>query len=236
MQPGPGLRIWIVTPHADDEILGCGGLLSRIRDAGSKTVVLCVSLAGQQLREGGVPPSHAERRREFEQVMREAGVTAWDILFANGEHHLQLDQVPINRLINWLENDSACSLTATDPQIILLPAANHSNQDHRRVHEAMISVLRTRPRQLGLPRLALEYEIPCTGSTGLPPFRPNYYVNLPKEHLAEKCRLFSLYASQVAPSPHPRSTHAIETLAAFRGMEAGVDYAEAYRLLRIVIP
>lgn len=224
--------IWIVAPHADDEVLGCGGIMNIARKAGAKQFVLITSLSGFVPISGGRDSTHHEREVELEIVMTEAGVQGYDILFWKGEHHLALDSIPLKDMISWLEAGSKFSLSKMKPNVILVPSAQHHHQDHRAVHEALLSVFRIIPVGGTANTVTLEYEIPGTGQTGFAPFEPNLYIELSEDELNEKCRLFSLYNSQVAEPPQHRSLEAIRTLASYRGFEAGVMNAEAFRILR----
>ena len=60
------------------------------------------------------------------------------------------------------------------------------------------------------------------------PFRPNTFVRIGKEGLDKKLSALHEYSGVMRQYPHPRSTEAITGLAAYRGAQAGIDYAEAF--------
>ena len=45
-------RLLIISPHADDEILGCYGLIKKIKDNGGEVFVQILSLGGYKKIEG----------------------------------------------------------------------------------------------------------------------------------------------------------------------------------------
>ena len=59
-------------------------------------------------------------------------------------------------------------------------------------------------------------------------FMPNYYVEVGKDGIDTKIKALSEYKGVMRPYPHPRSKEAIEGLAAYRGAQAGCNYAETF--------
>lgn len=59
-------------------------------------------------------------------------------------------------------------------------------------------------------------------------FSPNFFVEVGEEGVRKKIEVLGAYAGVMRPYPHPRSEKAIGGLAAYRGAEAGCDYAEAF--------
>jgi LmbE family N-acetylglucosaminyl deacetylase len=228
----PHSILWIVAPHADDEALGCGGLIALARERGASVYVLYTTLSGYVPLNAGQPSSHEDRRREVQAAATLAGIHKFDVLFDNGNHHCMLDTVPLKEIIDWLESGSEISCQKIQPDILLIPSAHHSHQDHRRVNEAVHAVMRISPAFASRNRLILEYETPGAGLSGLGGFEPNLYFELSSSQLDAKCEMFACYRSQQAEPPHLRSAYALRALAASRGIEAGYHYAEAYRLLR----
>ncbi|MFZ5433648.1 MAG: PIG-L deacetylase family protein [Calditrichota bacterium] len=229
---GDGCRLWIVAPHADDEALGCGGIIAHARQSNCQVFVLFVTLSGYAPLTAGQPATHQEREAELESAARHAQIAGYDVLYRNGNHHCRLDTVPIKDLIDWLETGSRYAFHKVHPNVILLPSAHHTHQDHRRVHEAGMTVARANPNGHIPFRIVLEYEVPGTGLAGNGAFNPDFYLALAPSELEMKCNHFAQYRSQVTDAPHLRSLQAIRTLAEFRGMEAGYQFAEAYRNVR----
>ena len=46
-----------------------------------------------------------------------------------------------------------------------------------------------------------------------------------------KVKALGMYRGVMRPYPHPRSAEAIEGLAAYRGVQAGCNYAEAFEVV-----
>lgn len=59
-------------------------------------------------------------------------------------------------------------------------------------------------------------------------FNPNTFIELGKECLSKKIEALSCYRGVMRDYPHPRSREAIEGLAAYRGGQSGLFYAEAF--------
>ena len=59
-------------------------------------------------------------------------------------------------------------------------------------------------------------------------FMPNTYIETGKEGIDLKLRALNAYSGVMRSYPHPRSDEAITGLAAYRGSQAGCNYAEAF--------
>ena len=59
-------------------------------------------------------------------------------------------------------------------------------------------------------------------------FNPNCYVEVGKEGVDAKVKALSMYRGVMRPYPHPRSAEFIEGLAAYRGGQWGLMYAEPF--------
>ena len=62
-------------------------------------------------------------------------------------------------------------------------------------------------------------------------FTPNCYVEVRLEGVQAKVKALSMYRGVMRPYPHPRSTEYIEGLAAVRGSQWGLNYAEAFEVV-----
>ena len=70
---------------------------------------------------------------------------------------------------------------------------------------------------------------------GLPErvFMANYFVDI-TDFFKEKLSVMQIYESELGEHPFPRSLKNIEALAIFRGASVGVEYAEAFQLIKFI--
>lgn len=61
-------------------------------------------------------------------------------------------------------------------------------------------------------------------------FIPNVYSDI-SDFLDEKIEIMKIFESELQEPPLPRSIVAIKALAQYRGVAAGVNYAEAFMLI-----
>ena len=211
-------RLLVLAPHADDEVYGCGGTIARRSDEGWE-VHVAVATLGDVTRADGQPKcSGAVRRDELAQAAERLGVARHRVLFEGLEN--RLDTLPALELIARV--DTVLAEVAYDQ--VLFPVPSH-HQDHHALHRACRAALRRRPgRDESLVAL---YEYPhalhAPGDGGL-------YVDI-SGHYDRKQAALEAYASQLAPDPEPLSLEGARRLAALRGMEIGVEYAERFALL-----
>lgn len=66
------------------------------------------------------------------------------------------------------------------------------------------------------------------------PFVPNFFVDI-SEYMEQKIDAVNLYDTELGQHPFPRSIKNIEALATVRGAAAGVEYAEAFRMIKCII-
>ena len=62
-------------------------------------------------------------------------------------------------------------------------------------------------------------------------FKPNYFVDI-SSYLHQKLDTLSIYSSELAEHPFPRSLKSVTALATLRGAQRGSEYAEAFEMLR----
>ena len=65
-------------------------------------------------------------------------------------------------------------------------------------------------------------------------FNPNYFISLKKNDINRKVNAFLKYKSQVKKFPHPRSKEGIINLSKVRGSQVHKQYAEAFRVEKIL--
>ena len=59
-------RLLVIAPHSDDEILGCGGLISKVKNQGGKVFVLIFNLGFEK---DDTKESQEKRKNEVKEAM-----------------------------------------------------------------------------------------------------------------------------------------------------------------------
>ena len=167
-------------------------------------------------------------KKETAKAMEFLKVDDYDIIFDSSLDNRYLDIKPLHTLIGIIESDSKVSLDKVNPTIIAIPTSHSHHQDHVKVFEACIAVLR--PMRKRLPKIVLSYEAPehsRWSRYGI--FEPNFYVDIEK-HLTNKIKAFYKYRSQIRLGG--RDKNSIRAQAEYRGREIGKKYCEAFFLHR----
>jgi LmbE family N-acetylglucosaminyl deacetylase len=187
----------------DDEVLGCGGALSR-HSAHHDEIVLWVLTE---------PAVGRQTREQCTQVQQLLGIRE---LVLGSYTDQTLDRLPQSELI-----DSARAvLRSVRPAVVYVPWIDDPNMDHQAVAKALRVAARPGEEYL---QSVLEYELP--GSFKMV---PDLYVSI-RDTLARKHQAFQVYHTEVQHSPKPRSPWAIQVHAHARGIEVGVESAEAFK-------
>jgi LmbE family N-acetylglucosaminyl deacetylase len=142
-QPLGGGCALVLTPHPDDETLGCGGSLIHHHRAGDKVRVIQVT-DGRASRAGGLGPDEMARRREAE--AREAMAT------------LEVDLVWLGFPEDgWREHELLGPLSEqmadAQPAVIYAPSPIDYHPEHLRVARVLADIVTTPVRvyELGVP-------------------------------------------------------------------------------------
>ena len=196
------MKVLIIAPHIDDEVLGCSAFLNE-----NAFVLYC----GVQDRK---VISKKGRLIELESVKKESGFE-YSILNDTKENEYELFLLlgHFEEFINYLS-----------PDMVLIPHPSY-NQDHRTVYEAAFTALRPHDENFFVKKV-LVYEQPHTLFWRRNVFGPNYFVEV---DIKRKIKLYELMPSQVRSF---RGQEHLEAMAVLRGGQSNMKYAESYEILR----
>ena len=139
-------KLLIVSPHPDDETLGCGGLIQKVKKAGGKVYIIIMTY-GDEPQYGGFSEC-STREKELEDVMKFLQVDGYEVLLPGDKYHLKLDSIPEKEILDLLEKKSQYSLNNLKPNLVAIPAPNSYNVDHRVTYQCCFTALRLRPHHL----------------------------------------------------------------------------------------
>ena len=219
------MKILIVAPHMDDEVLGVGGTIAKHIDNGDEVCVVIVanriynhSLDLELLKKDRTNTSNAKK------------ILGYNHVIFLGLDDERLDN-SVQDIIIPLEEEYNKFL----PDIVYTNHFGDNNQDHRAVFEAVRVI--TRQSQKAPPSKVFLYETPSSTEQSPPllsnAFVPNYFVNI-DNFLDQKILAMQCYENEMRDYPNPRSIKGIKSYAQFRGIQSGFHYAEAFMIMRDV--
>ena len=224
-------RLLILSPHPDDETIGCAGLIRRIKKAGGEVYVMIVTY-GDEAQYGGFSEKNT-RLTELENVMNFLEVDDFEVLMAGEKYHLMLDQVPEKILLDKIEKEARLNLNELKPNMVALPAGGSYNVDHAATYKAGFTALRPRPHTLkAFCPMVITYDDLCFWSHEK--FSGNLFKNIENE-IQDKLHALSLYKSQMREDPHERSIDNIRNYHSVLGRSQGIKYAEQYLINRLFL-
>src|SRR5574337_944178 len=127
----PVQSVLVIAAHADDEVLGCGGLLAKL--SAHKIPVHIMYLAVDGFHHYGLrePTTFEQRKREIEAVAQLLNCT-YEIVFAGKGLIERLDTLPKRDLVDLFE----AALNQYRPDLLLFPSSADYDQDHVAVARA----------------------------------------------------------------------------------------------------
>ncbi len=215
------MRIVVIAPHNDDEILGVGGTMAKYAKQGHE-VIVCEVTAG-------------DLEDEMVQLQKREAIASHELMNVK-THFMDLPVVGL-REMKTTELNAAFQrhMQELQPDIVFLPHKGDMHIDHRMTIEAVMVAL----RPVSLPNLKAIYAYETLSETdwNTPSvdnsFIPTLFVDITDE-METKLEAMKCHASQLCEYPHPRSLEALRALAMHRGSTVCRKYGEAFMVIREV--
>ena len=206
-------RILVLAPHTDDGEFGCGGTISRFVKEGREVFYAAFSTA-----EESVPPEFPPDilEQEVKAGTRTLGILPENLLVYKYEVRSlpKVRQEILEELVRLKRE--------IDPGTVFLPSSRDLHQDHQTVYMEGLRAFKM--------VTVLGYELPWNNLS----FDYRHFVVLQKEHVQTKVNALKCYKSQQC-RPYSREDY-IWSWARSRGGQIDAEYAEAFDVLRWVLP
>ena len=205
-------RALVLCAHTDDEF-GCAGTLHRLVAAGVDVHYVALSRCEESVPEGLPRDVLVGECRACTAALgiptENVAIDTFKVRYMPRDRQAILERfVALNR--------------ALAPDLVLVPSSNDTHQDHAVVSREGFRAFKH--------ATVLGYELP----QNLTAFENSAFVHLDAEALDAKITALASYASQ---GFRPYSTDAfIRGLATVRGVQAKAEYAEAFEVMRLMIP
>jgi LmbE family N-acetylglucosaminyl deacetylase len=220
MPPLRGIRALVIAPHPDDEVIGCGGLIRRLVESGSRVGVLFLTREGDR---SLVKPSQVEGRDR----RTEESLAAQQVLGYQDRRELSFPERGLSsegeRFVA-LREAIFREVAAAHPDLLVVPNTHDFHPDHAAAGAAALDAWRSVPKVKPTGTVLL-YEVwgPCDANVGLP---------LETALVQRKIAALTCYASQLESADYQSVMAFVHTRRAEMapcGMPAA-DWLEAYRI------
>jgi LmbE family N-acetylglucosaminyl deacetylase len=222
--------VLVVVAHPDDEVLGCGGTLSRI----SAEQEVHIAILG----EGSTSRANQRSKADIQQVglLKDQAQRAAELLGAKSITFEDLpdnrfDELPLLEVVKRVER----LLDNLNPSTVYSHHPGDLNIDHQITFRAVLTA--TRPTGSCTVNDIYSFEVPSSTEWAFqqiqPSFRPNVFFDI-SQTIETKVAAMEMYSGEARPFPHPRSAQALRAIAQRWGSVAGVGYAEAFELVRSI--
>lgn len=219
-------NVIVISAHPDDETLGAGGTILKHVANGDNVYWLIVTNVFEN--QGFSIERVKSRQKEIREVEKLLGISKTYLL------DYPTMTLSSSSLIKMVPEISSI-FTEVQPEIIYTLNRSDAHSDHRVIFDAVMAC--TKSFRYPFIKQILMYE--CISETEFAPalaekaFLPNYFVDI-TDYLGKKNEIMKVFESEIAEHPFPRSLENIKALAHFRGASVGVQYAEAFQLLKYI--
>jgi LmbE family N-acetylglucosaminyl deacetylase len=222
--------VGVIVAHPDDEILGCGGVMA----AYSTSVDFHILILGE-----GITSRFQQRdasEKEPLELLKGDAQKAADVVGAKsvsfgGMPDNRFDEMALLDVIKKVEH----FLETYKPVTIFTHHPGDLNVDHGVTYRSVLTA--TRPMQGERVKEIYTCEIQSSSEwafqTIAPAFQPNVFYDI-TNGMESKIKAMEVYESERRPFPHPRSPESLKAHASRWGCTVGVNFAEAFQLIRSV--
>lgn len=220
-------KILVIAPHADDEVLGCGGTIKKKASEGDEVYVLVMTNAHV-----GAPELFSE---DLINCVRGEALEAHSLLGVKQTVFFDfpapaLDQYPSYKMSSKIME----VLREFSIDTVYLPHNGDIHKDHQMVFDAGLVACRPNVDR-GVKRIYV-YETVSETEWGIPrassAFIPVLFETLSEDDFEFKLSAMKCFESQLKNFPASRSLETIEALAKVRGATINTSRAEAFMIIR----
>lgn len=205
-------RILVLAPHTDDGELGCGATIARAQEEGAMIYYAAFSTADESVPEG-FPRNQLEK--EVRKATRILKIKAENLLVYKYEV----------RKLNYVRQEILEELIRIRsrilPDLVFMPSLRDIHQDHQVIAAEGLRAFKTSSM--------LGYELIWNNRT----FDTDCFIPVEEKHVNLKITALQAYVTQEGKSYVDPDF--IRSMAKVRGTQIGVDFAEAFEVIRWII-
>lgn len=216
------MNVLAVSPHPDDETLGAGGTLLKLKKQGHR--IYWLNITDMKLEDGWGAEKIAHRQGQIADVTDYYGfVKAYNLAFPAA----RLSSIDEGEIIGAVKK----VYDEVRPEWLIIPGNYDAHSDHHVVYNCCMAAAKTF-RAPYIKRITT-MEIISETEFGYQQekFQPNFFVDITDE-LDGKIGAMKIYDTEIEESPFPRNLANIQALAMFRGGAIQAKCAEAFCVVK----
>ena len=219
----------VVASHPDDEILGCGGTISKLSDKGidCRSLILSKGILSRDIK--GISSKKAISKL-LENTKSASKIIGYKKHYQFDFPDNQFDTVPLLQIVKKIEQ----VIEEFKPQTIFTHHLGDLNKDHVITHRA--SLIASRPMEGNFITNVVTFETPSSSEWSFSQFenfQPNLFINIEKS-IEKKIAAMNAYDNEIRSFPHPRSSENLKAISEYRGSSVGMKKAEAFQIVRSI--
>ena len=204
--------ILILSPHTDDAELGCGGTIKLLLEQGNRVHIAAFSACRHSVLDGFPEDLLVQ---EIKASTQKLGVPEENL------HLFDYDVRTFNYHRQQLLDDILKLRETLKPTVVFVPSINDIHQDHYTIAQEAVRAFKF--------STLLCYELPWNNFE----FKTTLFFGLKEAHVEDKIQALTQYKSQAhRPYMSPAFTR---SQARMRGVQAGLEWAEVFEVVRMVI-
>lgn len=201
------MKILVVSPHPDDETLGAGGTLLKMKELGHQ--IFWLNITDMKVGEGWEEAKVRRRRKQIEAVKTYFGFDGfWNLEFPPAGLTAVDEGEVIGKIRNVFEK--------VKPEWIMIPGQYDAHSDHRKVYNCCMACAKAFRAPYIKRITAMEIVSETDFGFQKEKFEPNLFVDITEE-LEGKIEAMKIYDTEIEKVPFPRSLENIRALAINRG-------------------
>lgn len=215
-------NISIIVAHPDDETIGCGATILKLKQL-RKNINLLTLSDGVSSRSTNKKALEV-RKKNFKKVLKSYNFKKFcGYDFPDNS----FDKVPLIEIVKKIEN----FIKETKTDTIFTHFGRDLNIDHQKTFEAVVTAARPFPRQTVKNIFCFEVNSSTDWTFSNRMFKPNMFIDINK-FINKKLKILKLYGKEIKKNPHTRSFQNIKRLAEFRGNSVGYKFCEAFEVYK----
>ncbi len=226
-----GKTALVVAAHPDDEVLGCGATIRLMVNKGWKChLAIMTNGVGGRYTDSENTKIADEQRELAKQATKAAELIGFSSIEFGDFPDNRMDTVSRADLTHWVR----AQIEDKRPHTVFTHHPGDYNWDHTLTFEAVMMGARPNPPEF-CPSEIRTFEVLSSTERAWQSesraFHPNLFIDV-EDTIEVKKEALKAYEMEYRAYPHPRNEQSIEYLARKRGNEIGINYAEAFHIIR----